>query len=395
MFGLIDSQSDPRTPVDYNKIRVGRTLLKDDAFIDPEYLKPRQRPFKRSRIEKAIDNQDIKELRLISEYFFYRNGIYERLCRYMAYLYCYDWFITPIKYDSKINDDKVVEGWYKAARFLDNSNLKKLFADIALKVVKSGCYYGYALKQKNSMHIQELPIEYCRSRYCVNGKPVVEFNVKFFDDKFKDIKYREKVLKLFPPEFRKAYLAFKRGTLPKDWSQDDAGWFVLDVDAAFKFNLADSDSGMREHKGYEGSYYSQQKVAGLNVNTKYKSRRYRNGLANGIHFMAENEPPYLVHCSLGKDRAGFTCAVIECLAGAELDEVIADYMISFYNYFGILPGTDEYNFVANAEIYRFLCEAFGLESLEGVNLSDSAERYLRKIGVSASDIESVKRKLGR
>ena len=241
MFGLIDSQSDPRTPVDYNKIRVGRTLLKDDAFIDPEYLKPRQRPFKRSRIEKAIDNQDIKELRLISEYFFYRNGIYERLCRYMAYLYCYDWFITPIKYDSKINDDKVVEGWYKAARFLDNSNLKKLFADIALKVVKSGCYYGYALKQKNSMHIQELPIEYCRSRYCVNGKPVVEFNVKFFDDKFKDIKYREKVLKLFPPEFRKAYLAFKRGTLPKDWSQDDAGWFVLDVDAAFKFNLADSD----------------------------------------------------------------------------------------------------------------------------------------------------------
>ena len=160
-------------------------------------------------------------------------------------------------------------------------------------------------------------------------------------------------------------------------------------------NLADSDEGMKKHKGYEGSYYSQQKVAGLNVNTKYKSRRYRNGLANGIHFMAENEPPYLVHCSLGKDRAGFTCAVIECLAGAELDEVIADYMISFYNYFGILPGTDEYNFVANAEIYRFLCEAFGLESLEGVNLSDSAERYLRKIGVSASDIESVKRKLGR
>lgn len=89
-FGLIASKGDAHTPVDYNKIRVGRTVLRNDAFIDTEYLKPKQRKMKRSEIEQAIDRQDIKKIRAISQYFFYSNGIYQRLCRYMAYLYRYD-----------------------------------------------------------------------------------------------------------------------------------------------------------------------------------------------------------------------------------------------------------------------------------------------------------------
>lgn len=89
-FGLVGEQSGVRTPVDYNKIRIGKTVLKDDAFIDTDYLKPKQRRIKRSEIERAIDRQDIKKIREISSYFFYSNGIYQRLCRYMAYLYRYD-----------------------------------------------------------------------------------------------------------------------------------------------------------------------------------------------------------------------------------------------------------------------------------------------------------------
>ena len=196
---------------------------------------------KRSEIEQAIDRQDLRRIREISNYFFYSNGIYQRLCRYMAYLYKYDWFITPIRYDEKIKDEKVIEGWYKASKFLDNSDLKKNFGEIALKVVRDGCYYGYVISQKNMAHIQDLPINYCRSRYELNGKAVVEFNVKYFDDQFSDIKYREKVLKLFPAEFRKAYLSYKKNTLPRDVQNDEVGWFVLDAAAAFKFNLNGSD----------------------------------------------------------------------------------------------------------------------------------------------------------
>jgi hypothetical protein len=38
--------------------------------------------------------------------------------------------------------------------------------------------------------VQDLPINYCRSRYSVGGMPVVEFNMAFFDDKFPDASYR-------------------------------------------------------------------------------------------------------------------------------------------------------------------------------------------------------------
>lgn len=160
-------------------------------------------------------------------------------------------------------------------------------------------------------------------------------------------------------------------------------------------NLADSDEKMKSQENYPGSYYSQQKIIALNLNMKYKSKSFRAGLARGIHFMAEGEPPYLVHCSLGKDRAGFIIALIECLAGATLNEVERDYMVSFYNYFGISPGSREYEFVLKSEIYRFLCEAFGLDKLEGINLADASERFFWKIGVDAKDIETLRKKLAQ
>lgn len=89
-FGLTSSQSGVRPSVNYNQIKVGKAVLKDDAFLDTDYLKPKQRRIKRAEIERAIDRQDIKKIREISNYFFYSNGIYERLCRYMANLYRYD-----------------------------------------------------------------------------------------------------------------------------------------------------------------------------------------------------------------------------------------------------------------------------------------------------------------
>lgn len=110
-FGISQTASSGARPtVDYNKIRVGRTVLKDDAFLNVDYLKPKQRKFKRSEIERAIDMQDLKKIREISEYFFYSSGIYQRLCRYLAYLYRYDSYITPIRYDEKVKDEKVIEG---------------------------------------------------------------------------------------------------------------------------------------------------------------------------------------------------------------------------------------------------------------------------------------------
>lgn len=131
--------------------------------------------------------------------------------------------ITPIRYDDKIKDEKVIEGWLKSTAYLDNCQLKKNFGEIALKVIKNGCFYGYKLEQKNACYFQELPIDYCRSRFKYNNLPIVEFNVKFFDDKFSDTEYRIKVLKMFPKEFQQAYIKYKHNTLKKDHNGDTLG----------------------------------------------------------------------------------------------------------------------------------------------------------------------------
>ena len=158
-------------------------------------------------------------------------------------------------------------------------------------------------------------------------------------------------------------------------------------------NLADSDKGMRALKGFSQTYYSTQKYIGLKLNTKFMSKDFQNGLARGIKFMAMNEPPYLIHCDLGKDRAGLFSAVIESLMGASSDEVVDDFLVSFWNYFGIESHSRDYEYVADNEIRPFLAAMFGVKDIAKVNLKDAAERYALKIGVSAKEIEILRDKL--
>lgn len=158
-------------------------------------------------------------------------------------------------------------------------------------------------------------------------------------------------------------------------------------------NLADSDKSMKALKGFNETYYSTQKYIGLKLNVKFMSKDFQKGVAKGIKFMAMNEPPYLIHCDLGKDRAGLFSAVIECLMGASSDEVVDDFLVSFWNYFGIESHSRDYEYVADNEIRQFLAAMFGVKDIEGVNLKDAAERYALRIGVSAEEIEILREKL--
>lgn len=61
-----------------------------------------------------------------------------------------------------------------------------------------------------------------------------------------------------------------------------------------------------------------------------------------------------IHCTFGKDRTGFYCAVLEALAGASYEEVRADFMLSMCNYYHFEPGTEEYDAVAATYVDRIL-----------------------------------------
>ena len=159
-------------------------------------------------------------------------------------------------------------------------------------------------------------------------------------------------------------------------------------------NLADDYKDLNNYKNFSESYYSTQKIICLNLNLKFKSKKFQDGVARAINFMAKNPAPYLIHCDLGKDRCGIVCAILESLMGASSDEIVKDYMISFYNYFGIKPGTSDYEFIADNEIRAFLASIFEVKNIENTNLSAAAMRYLLKVGVSPKDIDTLKIKLG-
>ena len=193
---------------------------------------------------QAIARKDFSALRRISNYFYEISGLYERLCTYFSGLYRYDWYITPYVIDENAKEEKVLADFTRALDFMDESGVKKLCRDIALKVIINGCYYGYYVETSNGFTFQELPVEYCRSRFKVGNRPAVEFDPRFFDDMFPDIEQRLRVLKMYPDEFAKAYVAYKKNKLNSNINDGSRGWWLLDPDCAFKINLNNNDYPM-------------------------------------------------------------------------------------------------------------------------------------------------------
>ena len=88
-------------------------------------------------------------------------------------------------------------------------------------------------------------------------------------------------------------------------------------------NLADPSN---TYEGTENTYYSTCKVTYVNLGTDFLSEASLSGLADGMRFIINNEGPYLIHCNEGKDRAGFVSALLECLMGATIDEVVDEVL---------------------------------------------------------------------
>lgn len=202
-------------------------------------------------IYQALAKNDLEELRNISNFFYNTNGLYKIICNYFAFLYRYDWYVVPEIYE-EFNDEeepekakklkeKILKDFTRILNFLDNSYIRKICGDIALEVIKSGAYYGYIVPNGEGLVIQQLPVEYCRSRYSVGGFPAVEFNMSYFDT-FADPNYRMRILKMFPPEFAKGYVLYKQNKLLPDFIGDDSnGWYLLDIQSTVKFNFYQSD----------------------------------------------------------------------------------------------------------------------------------------------------------
>lgn len=169
-------------------------------------------------------------------------------------------------------------------------------------------------------------------------------------------------------------------------------------------NLADSEEEIESYialddfdSEYYKSLYKAGKVISLNMGVDISGEDFGKKLAEGLRFLSKNDGPYLIHCTEGKDRAGFVSAVLESLMGAKLDEVVADYMTTYENYYGVEEGSEQHTSIAKSNIIASLTTTVsGYEKgadISEVDLAASAENYLQKIGMTSTEIKSLKEKL--
>lgn len=223
-------------------MRIGLRKV-DDALINlGSYRKVNPNYGNKNFVLQAIYKHDYDTLREISNYFYEANGIYYRLCRYMAYLYRYDWYVTPFVIDAeKEKQNKILTDFAKVLSYLDNSDTKRLCGDIVLEVMRNGVYYGIIMDFGDKFGIQKLPPAYCRCRYYSGIDPIVELNLRFFDAYFSNPQYKIKVLKMFPVDVQKAYVAYKQNKLKGDYPGDTSYWYPLDPGMSVKISMNDSD----------------------------------------------------------------------------------------------------------------------------------------------------------
>lgn len=168
-------------------------------------------------------------------------------------------------------------------------------------------------------------------------------------------------------------------------------------------NLSDSEEYARSCQSFDSSYYSTQNVIFLDLPVYFYSQHFKDGIASGFRYMIEHDGPYLVHCTFGMDRTGFTIAVLEALMGATTEDIQADYAKTFSNYFNVV---DSMHVALNEQqvdffrdvVIRNLKTVYHAEGIEipdtgTINWAEPTEKYMEKIGLTQEEISALKDRL--
>ena len=108
-------------------------------------------------------------------------------------------------------------------------------------------------------------------------------------------------------------------------------------------NLADSEEKMLSYKDippYSLSLWKEGNVILCPLKADPTADDYNNRLIEALKQLPSRPAPYVVHCMEGKDRTGYVCALLEGLCGATYEEIVADYLVTYDNYYYINPAKD-------------------------------------------------------
>jgi protein tyrosine/serine phosphatase len=160
-------------------------------------------------------------------------------------------------------------------------------------------------------------------------------------------------------------------------------------------NLSDADSELKTKAFFAPWYnklYKNNRVIALGMDFSFTGKNFQAKLKKALKFIIKTEGPWLIHCHAGVDRTGFVCMVLESFMGAELKDVIKDYLLSFNSIFeSNLYTAEKADSITAMQILSVMSDS---QIITEQNLQQVAEIYLRsKIGLSAEEVEILKGKL--
>lgn len=184
-----------------------------------------------------------------------------------------------------------------------------------------------------------------------------------------------------------------------------AGRLVEQAGVKTVMNMADTDeevAAFASEDGFDNAYYldlfQNGHVIALGMPINFASNEFAEMIVKGLTFLSGQETPYLLHCTEGKDRAGFGSMIIEMLMGASETEIVDDYLLSYLNYYHLDTEDDaeKLGMIAEKNIREMLRAVAYLEKgadLAGTDLAAAAENYLIANGMDAEALKTLKEKL--
>ena len=136
----------------------------------------------------------------------------------MALLPTYDCVTDPyLKFDGVMTDysDEINTVMRKSMNFIDKLRLRNVASYLAYEVLVDGVCYRLKRETEDSVVLQELPLKYCRTRYQINNKDIIEFNVRYFDTIYDEVE-RTMILQSMPVIFRHEYERYKSNKMRID-----------------------------------------------------------------------------------------------------------------------------------------------------------------------------------
>lgn len=185
-------------------------------------------------------------------------------------------------------------------------------------------------------------------------------------------------------------------------NSDDFAW-ENQINCMLNLNQNASDVADAVHEECPESYYrylfDRGDVSAVELDGKHAfDVAFEVGIAAHLRFLLEHDGPYMVHCRMGKDRAGFVVALLEALEGSTYEEIGEEYAKSFRNYYGIREGSwmDRYNETDGANTFLAMMRQGGTEQYltdDGTLTREAARGYMEKIGLSEGEIDALEGKL--